>query len=76
MGVNGYVIHGLRKNAAVELINAGCRDAEVMAITGHKTAAMVAHYSKKRDQRELASAAMRSGSEVANLRTERDNRSG
>ena len=58
MGVDGYVIHGLRKNAAVELINAGCRDAEVMAITGHKTAAMVAHYSKKRDQRELASAAM------------------
>ena len=58
MGVNGYVIHGLRKNAAVELINAGCRDAEVMAITGHKTAEMVAHYSKKRDQRELAGAAM------------------
>ena len=58
MGVDGFVIHGLRKNAAVELINAGCRDAEVMAITGHKTAVMVAHYSKKRDQRELASAAM------------------
>jgi len=58
MGVDSYSIHGLRKNAAVELINAGCRDAEVMAITGHKTSAMVAHYSKKRDQRELASAAM------------------
>jgi integrase len=58
MGVEGYSIHGLRKNAAVELVNAGCRDAEVMAITGHKTAAMVAHYSKKRDQRELASSAM------------------
>jgi len=58
IGVKGYVIHGLRKNAAVELINAGCSDPQVMAITGHKTADMVAHYSKKRDQRELASAAM------------------
>ena len=58
MGAKGYVIHGLRKNAAVELINAGCSDPQVMAITGHKTADMVAHYSKKRDQRELASAAM------------------
>jgi integrase len=58
MGVDGYVIHGLRKNAAVELINAGCSDPQVTAITGHKTADMVAHYSKKRDQRELASAAM------------------
>jgi integrase len=58
MGMDGYVIHGLRKNAAVELINAGCSDPQVMAITGHKTTDMVAHYSKKRDQRELASAAM------------------
>ena len=58
MGVDGYVIHGLRKNAAVELINAGCSDPQVMAITGHKTTDMVAHYSKQRDQRKLASAAM------------------
>src|SRR5204863_9802319 len=58
MGVDGYAIHGLRKNAAVELINAGCRDAEVMAITGHRTAAMVSHYSKQRDQRLLAGSAM------------------
>jgi hypothetical protein len=41
----------------MQLINAGCSDPQVMAITGHKTTDMVAHYSKKRDQRELASAA-------------------
>lgn len=58
MGVDGYSIHGLRKNAAVELVNCGCRDAEVMAITGHRTAAMVSHYSKRRDQKLLARSAM------------------
>jgi integrase len=58
MGINGYAIHGLRKNAAVQLVNAGCRDSEVMAITGHRTAAMVSHYSKRRDQRLLAASAM------------------
>jgi len=58
MGVDGYAIHGLRKNATVELFNAGCRDAEVMAITGHRSPAMVAHYGKKRDQRTAARSAM------------------
>ena len=58
MGVDGYAIHGLRKNAAVALANAGCRDFEIMAITGHRTLAMVAHYSKGRDQRLHARSAM------------------
>jgi integrase len=58
MGVSGYAIHGLRKNAAVALADAGCRDFEIMAITGHRTLAMVAHYSKKRDQRLHARSAM------------------
>jgi integrase len=49
---------GLRKNAAVELVNCGCKDAEVMAITGHRTTAMVSHYSKRRDQKLLARSAM------------------
>jgi hypothetical protein len=31
---------------------------QIASITGHKTTSMVEHYSKKRDQRELASAAM------------------
>jgi integrase len=31
MGVDGYAIHGLRKNAAVELANAGCQPMEIAA---------------------------------------------
>jgi integrase len=58
MGIDGYAIHGLRKNATIELINAGCTDNEAAAITGHLTPAMVAHYSKRRDQKLLARSAM------------------
>jgi integrase len=58
MGADGYSIHGLRKNAAVELANAGCSTMEIAAITGHQTLAMVEHYSKKRDQRIHARSAM------------------
>jgi integrase len=58
MGVDGYVIHGLRKNAAVALADAGCSTMEIAAITGHRTLDMVAHYSKRRDQRVAAGAAM------------------
>jgi integrase len=58
MGVDGYAIHGLRKNAAVALANAGCGPMEIAAITGHRTAAMVSHYSKRRDQKLLARSAI------------------
>jgi integrase len=58
MGINGYAIHGLRKNAAVELANAGCDALEIAAITGHRTTAMVAHYAKRHDQRRRARSAM------------------
>jgi integrase len=50
MGVDGYAIHGLRKNAAVALANAGCTPHEIAAITGHRTLGMVAHYAKRHDQ--------------------------
>ena len=58
MGVSGYSIHGLRKNAAVALADAGCSTMEIAAVTGHKTLAMVEHYSKRRDQRLHARSAM------------------
>jgi integrase len=71
-------IHGLRKNAAIELDNAGCSTQEIAAITGHRTLGMVAHYSKKRDQRLHARSAMEKRDErkVANSGTEQDNSSG
>ncbi|MEC9346613.1 MAG: tyrosine-type recombinase/integrase [Pseudomonadota bacterium] len=61
VGVEGYVLHGLRKNAVARLLEAGCSDAEVQAITGHKTRQMIEHYGKDSNRRRIARAA------VANL---------
>src|SRR5262245_18040973 len=58
MGVTGYSIHGLRKNASKALAEAGCGDREIMAITGHRTVQMVSHYTKRANQRVLARSAM------------------
>jgi hypothetical protein len=71
MGINGYAIHGLRKNAAVELANAGCEIMEIAAITRPSVWSRII-------QSDAISAVTRaprwiSGSEVANSRTERDN---
>jgi hypothetical protein len=33
MGINGYATHGLRKNATIELINAGYTDQEAAALS-------------------------------------------
>ena len=50
----GYVMHGLRYTAAHELAQAGCTDAQIAAITGHKSLEMVAKYSRKAGQKVLA----------------------
>lgn len=46
--------HGLRKNATIELFEAGCSAAEVASVTGHKSLAMLEHYGKQRSQSKLA----------------------
>ena len=43
---NSRVFHGLRKSAVVFLLEAGCTDAEVSAITG-QSRQMVEHYAKQ-----------------------------
>jgi len=59
--VAGYglhrVPHGLRKNAVISLLEAGCTMAETAAISG-QTLQLVEHYAKGRDQSKLASAAI------------------
>ena len=50
----GYTIHGLRYFAAHQLAEAGCNDAQIASITGHKSVAMIARYSRKANQRILA----------------------
>lgn len=53
-----YPFHGLRKNCMNRLAECGCTDAEIMAVTGHKTRAMVTHYTKAAEQKKRAMAAI------------------
>jgi integrase len=46
--------HGLRKAAATRLANAGCSSDQIKAITGHRSLAEVAHYTRAADQQRLA----------------------
>jgi integrase len=75
IGHKEYTAHGLRKNAAIALIEAGCEVPQVMAILGHKTWKMAMHYAQQRDQRKLAQQAIDKW-EVANPRTSRVRASG
>lgn len=51
------VPHGLRKNAVIALLEAGCSVAETAAVSG-QSFAMVEYYAKQRDQKHLSSAAI------------------
>ena len=53
-----YVLHGFRKNATINLLEAGCTGDEVKSITGHTTDAMVNHYGRRVNQGRLARAAV------------------
>ena len=50
-GPDRLVPHGWRHNAAKELAEAGCSDADIQAVTGHKTRAMVQKYRGQADQK-------------------------
>ena len=53
----GLVFPGLRKSAVVFLLEAGCTDAEVSAITG-QSRQMVEHYARQVNQQKLAAMAV------------------
>lgn len=50
--------HGLRHAAATALAEAGCDTRDIMAITGHRSEAMVARYTRTANQRLRATAAI------------------
>lgn len=54
----GFGVHGLRKLAATLLAEAGCSMHEIASITGHKTLAMVQHYTMSASQEKLAKGAI------------------
>jgi integrase len=68
IGAGQYTAHGLRKNAAICMIDAGCEVPQVMAVLGHKTMEMALYYAKERDQKKHAQQAIEKW-EVANSRT-------
>jgi integrase len=65
----GLVFHGLRKSAVVFLLEAGCTDAEVSAITG-QSRQMVEHYARQVNQQKLAARAVLKWERQGATRTE------
>ena len=59
VGLKSVQLHGLRKNAAIMLAEAGCTDAEIMAILGWTTVSMVRHYTKSVRKKAMARNAAR-----------------
>ena len=57
-GLENCSAHGLRKAAAVMLIEAGCTAAEAASITGHDSLNMLEHYARERDRKVLATSAI------------------
>lgn len=55
----GLTFHGLRHTVATRLAEAGCDDATIASITGHRTAAMVRRYTETASNKKRASAAIR-----------------
>lgn len=53
-GIEGLTLHGLRKNATIELFELGCSEEQVKAITGHETTEMLKLYGRGAKQRKLA----------------------
>jgi len=52
----GLTMHGWRYTAAVELAEAGATDAEIQAVTGHRTLAMVQKYRAQASKKRLSRA--------------------
>jgi integrase len=59
LGLSNLHFHGLRHTTATALAEAGCTPFEIMAITGHQTEQMVKLYTKKVEQKRLATSAVR-----------------
>jgi integrase len=67
-GLSHCSAHGLRKAAATRLANLGCSNEQIKAITGHRSDASLAPYTRAADQQRLARQAItmqiKAGSEL------------
>lgn len=66
-----YSMHGLRKNAGVELALAGCSVQEIMAVLGHETPKMAIYYCRQADKLRLAASAAAKWSDYADQEASR-----
>ena len=53
----GYTLHGFRKNATIDLYEAGATGLEIVSCTGHKTAEMIKLYGSGANKKRLAKSA-------------------
>lgn len=53
-GETKLVPHGWRYTAVKQLAEAGCSDAQIQAVTGHRTLSMVQKYRKQADQKKTS----------------------
>ena len=51
--IEGYTMHGLRKNAGMELAEAGAEVMEIMAVLGHKSPKMAMFYAEQARQARM-----------------------
>lgn len=58
IGMRGLNIHGIRKHVAASLAADGATTHEIAAVTGHRTLAMVQHYTDSVDREKLAEQAV------------------
>lgn len=54
IGADDFVIHGWRYNAAKALAEAGCTDAQIQAVTGHRTLTMAQKYRSQAERKKLS----------------------
>jgi integrase len=54
----GPAYHGLRHTAGKALAEAGCTEHQIAAVLGHRTLAMVQHYTRAARQKRLSTAAI------------------
>lgn len=57
LGFADYSMHGLRKNAGIELALADCKPSEIMAVLGHKSPKQAMFYCKMADRVRLGETA-------------------
>lgn len=57
-GLDGLTFHGLRTTAGTYLAEAGCTDAEIQSVLGHRTPTQAAHYRRYANKKKLAQSAI------------------